>query len=391
MSDDDKHYYCNQKFTEFSIDIEKQLTYSCCAASPHVIDLPWLVQYPGKLFNTSRLQTERQQMLEGVPVSTCEDNCWNAEKNGLQSRRIQMKSYVRTHVNIDSASPAILNIILGSTCNLTCSYCCKQYSSAWRRDIMNNGTYLDDDRFSLTARDKIIHKISQQEIAKTGAYNLILQEISNFDTLESVVISGGEPFLYNELSNLINELAHVPRIVIHTGLGIDRKRFYNQLSKLQHIKNLHIAISGENCGKFYEFNRYNNSWSNFLINLEILRKKQFPIKFQTVISNLTIFGLLSFYKMFNEKKQYSWCNNPSFLSVHVLDDTSKENLIAQLAEENLPFRDQLISNIQKPSTEKQRTDLAVYLSEFAKRRNLDLGIFPDSMLKWLNLKDNRVV
>jgi organic radical activating enzyme len=389
---DDNKYYCSQKFTWLSVEIEKRLSYSCCSATPHKIDLLWLKDHPGQLFNTELLQLERQQMLDNIPVASCETACWTAEKNGLDSRRILQKTNLKTYTDKKIISPTTLNIILGSTCNLTCSYCCKQYSSAWRKDIVDNGSYLDQDRFTLNNQDKILHKISQSKHADTDSYKFLLDTVSDFNCIETVYISGGEPFLYNNLPTLVNKFVNVPKVIVVTGLGISPKRFLNQLEKIRHNKNLQIEVSGENCEHLYEFNRYNNSWSRFLTNLSILKEKEFGIKFSMVISNLTVFGFKDFYQKFQyEEKQHNWCTDPSFLSVNVLDDLSKEQIIKQLQNETFDIKDQLISSIKKPCSEQQRKDFSIYLSEFSKRRKLDLDIFPASMLQWLNLKDNYVV
>ena len=72
------------------------------------------------------------------------------------------QSNIKTHDSLES-QPEILNIILGSDCNLTCSYCDKQYSMAWLRDIKDHGSYLDTPRFKLTPVDLIKSKVSQKE------------------------------------------------------------------------------------------------------------------------------------------------------------------------------------------------------------------------------------
>ena len=119
MTTDTATYFCSQKFTYLSIDLEKRLAYSCCAAAPEKINLQWLEKNSGQLFNTTNLQYERQQMLKNIPVDSCASTCWDAEKQGLPSRRIMMATdqpqQFPSHVQ-----PKILNIVLGSTCNLTC-------------------------------------------------------------------------------------------------------------------------------------------------------------------------------------------------------------------------------------------------------------------------------
>jgi hypothetical protein len=154
-------FYCSEKFTWLSVDLEKRQHFSCCAALPTKIDLTWLKDNPGQLFNTAHLQQERQQMLDNIPVPSCEGPCWKPERDNLVSRRDILQSYVKTHTNITVKSPEQFHIMLGSTCNLTCSYCCKQYSSAWLKDIADNGPYMDRDRFTLNKLDSILTKISQ--------------------------------------------------------------------------------------------------------------------------------------------------------------------------------------------------------------------------------------
>jgi len=193
MNVSETNFYCSQKFTFLTVDVEKRLIYSCCAATPEKIDLNWLKNNTGQLFNTPLLQSERQMMLDNIPVASCEANCWKPERKNITSRRKWSNSQVKTITDIQTTSPQTLNINLGSTCNLTCSYCCKQYSSAWRQDILNNGPYLDQDRYTPTNQDRLLLKISQNEHKESTTFQLILDEVSKFDRLQTINVSGGEP------------------------------------------------------------------------------------------------------------------------------------------------------------------------------------------------------
>lgn len=389
----DSNFYCSQKFTYLSVDLEKRLMHSCCAATPEKIDLGWLKNNTGQLFNTPMLQTERQMMLDNLPVSSCETNCWRPERDNMVSRRKWLNTEIKTHTNVQTISPTTLNIVLGSTCNLTCSYCCKEYSSAWRQDILNNGSYLEQDRYTLTNQDQVLLKISQAKHRESENFQLILNEVSNFDSVKTVAITGGEPLLYNGLVDLLNNFSNVPEVIFYTGLGVRPRRLNEQLAKISNKKNITVVVSGENCKKLYEFNRYNNTWEQFLINLDILKTHGFKTKFSSVISNLTVFGFLEFVNYFSSSSSsygandyiYNWCNDPDFLSVNVLDDRSKDQLITQFKNANHPISNQLISLLETTCTEQQRQHLLTYLSEFAKRRQLSLDIFPASMLQWLKL------
>jgi organic radical activating enzyme len=379
------NFYCSEKFTWLSVDLEKRQIFSCCAARPEQVNVNWVKLNPGQLFNTPLLQQERQQMLSNHSVDSCEDVCWKLERQNLTSRRQMLGSDVCTHTDIKVKEPKKLNIVLGSTCNLTCSYCCKNYSSAWYRDIVEHGPYLDQERFTLTTRDKLLANISHNEHQESSGFQTLLAEIQNFSEVEEIYVTGGEPFLYNALPDLLNKLVTTNnKIICYTGLGVDSKRFKSQLVKIQQRPNIKITVSGETCNEFYEFNRYGNSWNNFVDNLTHLKTQGFDYDFSSVLSNLTVFGLMEFVELFTDNTiKYQFCSVPDFLNVNVLDDISKKQLIEVFANSNLLFKDQLIDSMSKPCTDLQRDQLSLYVKEFAKRRNLNLDIYPKNFTNWI--------
>lgn len=378
-------FYCSEKFTWLSVDLEKKLTQSCCEADLSTVDLTWLKNNPGKLFNTPLLLKERQLMLDNQPVPSCEKACWQPERNSMISRRLAKQSYKKTHLEVE-ATPEILNITFGSTCNLTCSYCCKIYSSAWRQDIVKNGPYLDNDRFNINQQDQILLKLSQKEISDSSSFTFLLDEAINLSNDLEIHITGGEPFLYNSLLPLLAQLENCKHIKIHTGLGVNYDRFCRQLDKIQHVNNLELSVSAENINKLYEFNRYGNSYENFQNNLNEIKSRNIELTFTSVVSNLTIFGLSEFVDEFSDYPiHYSYCRDPDFLEVNVLDSTSIDQLANQIDQSQILIKNELIKSLYSPNTRIQQENLSTYLFEFAQRRNLDLAIFPKSMLQWLSI------
>jgi len=386
----DNGYYCSQKFWWLSVDIEKLSTQSCCSASPHSVDISWLKNNPGRLFNTVELHQERQMMLDGFPVSTCTKNCWVPESNKLISRRLSSKSDQKTHTSLES-KPENLEIMVGSNCNLTCVYCCKQYSTAWYNDIDSNGSYPTvgfDDRFTLNTRDRVLHKLSQKDLNLSVNQRKLLDEIhtiSHNSPITSIDVTGGETFLYLYLVDLIKLLPSTVKINIYTGLGVDEKRFAKELDKLSSHPNVCLVVSAESIGKYYEFIRFGNSWDRVEHNLQAIRDRNMSYKFNATISNLTLFGLKDFAEYTKGIDiDYQLCNDPIFLAINVLDDKSKEiiyNYINQLPE----YAQNLIkSSMNQTTTDTQRMNLKKYLSEFAKRRNLSLDIFPETFINWIN-------
>lgn len=371
--------YCNQKFWWLNVDLTRKQSYSCCSAAPSQIDIKWLSDNPGKLFNTPLLQQEREAMLNGEPVESCWDTCFKAESQGLVSRRQFEQSVDRTHIDIE-ASPSLINVVLGSTCNLTCVYCCKQYSTAWLRDLEQDGPYLDDNRFKIFPDDKVKKHLDTQS---ESDYKLLVEELSGFET-DIVHISGGEPFLYNSLCDLVSS-TRAKIIKINTGLGVDPLRFQNQIDQLKHIGNLEIYISGETVGELYELVRYGNTYDRFKTNLQIVRDSGLKYTIVSVISNLTVLGMFDFWAQDKDCNfHFLICNDPDFLSVNVLDNATKAHILEQFQNSQHPARSIILENINRPMKTTQYINFVSYIQEFAKRRNLSLDLLPESLQRWIN-------
>lgn len=385
-----RDFYCSQKFWWLTVDIEKMQTLSCCAATPSRINFAELKSNPGNLFNTQQLTNERQQMLKGQQVESCRNTCWSPESRNLSSRRLEMHSNYKTHTDIQSR-PEVLHLVLTSDCNMTCVYCCKQYSTAWKKDIVNHGTYpieVLDDRYTLNDRDKILLKLSQQDIVNSDSVDGLLTEISTIVKQTpgiEVTITGGETFLYHDLNRILDAIPISVPVSIWTGLGVNENRFEKILNRLTHYPQLKIVVSVENIKKLYEFNRWGNTWARFETNLGQIQKKNISYSFNATISNLTLFGLLDFYSYAkNTPITFESCTDPEFLAINVLDPTSKSRIIDQLDKLPLDSQTLILKSIGADVTPQQHVKCSKYLKEFAQRRGLQLDVFPDSFVNWIN-------
>lgn len=372
-------FYCNQKFWWLTVNFENLHTHSCCTATPQKINVDWLKQHPGKLFNSPELVNDRKLMLENKPAPSCAASCWIPESKGLQTRHSMANGQLKTHINLES-EPEVINIILGRECNLTCAYCCKFYSSAWARDIVKKTYPVDvkNDSFTVNSVDLILNKVSQKEMYTSSARQVLIDEIQKLyqsPTLREVRISGGEPFLYLELAKLIENIPAVD-IAINTGLGVDETRFARELEKLpKHVK---LFVSVENIGTAYEFIRYGNSWKRFENNLNEIKRQGFDYIFKTTISNITLPGLPEFVDYAGTTPIiHGVCTDPDFLSVEVLDDITKSSIDSSI----LP--DFIKQSLINTPTNKQVKNFKAYITEFAQRRSLDLTIFPQTMIDWI--------
>jgi organic radical activating enzyme len=386
----ERDYYCSYKFKYLKIDLVSNNTLNCHAAKSHAIDFAWLSDNPGQLFNTDVNITEREMMLTNQRNASCEENCWPLEDRGAVSPRMWQNGKIKTHVDIRT-QPEILEIKLNDNCNLSCSYCCKEYSSAWRRDLDTNGNYTidtGDTRYQLTNRDKVMMKVSQPEVKNTKQFQMLMDEIKKFAPgLKEIVITGGEPLLDNQLFDVLDTVSNSSAVInIYTGLGVDTKRFQRMLDKIKQMPTAMISVSAECTHKFYEFNRYGNLWTDFIDKIELLKKSNIEFRFSTAISNLTVFGLANFIKYFIDQRiGLVFINQPSMMAPYVLDADSKQQIMQDI--QSLPdrYQTQIAQSIQADPSELQRQNTAEFLQEYAVRRNLDMNIYPQSFLDWLDI------
>ena len=383
----DRDYYCSYKFKYLKIDLVSNATYNCHAAKQHAINFQWVANNKGNLFNTDINVAERQMMLANQRNASCEENCWPLEDKGAVSPRIWQNGKTKTHADVQT-QPEILEIKLNDNCNLSCSYCCKEYSSAWRRDLLVNGDYkvnTNDARYQLTSRDKIMIKVSQNEVKKTKQFQQLMGEIKSFAPgLKEIVITGGEPLLDNQLFDVLDAVSNSSAVInIYTGLGVDVKRFQRMLDKIKQIPTAMISVSAECTDKFYEFNRYGNVWTEFINKIELLQKSGIEFRFSTAISNLTVFGLTSFIKYFNNQRiGLVFINQPSMMAPYVLDADSKQRIMQDIQALPDHYQTQIAQSIQADPSETQRQQMSEFLKEYAVRRNLDMNIYPQRFLDW---------
>jgi len=385
----DRDYYCSYKFKYLKIDLVSNATYNCHAAKQHNIDFQWLSKNKGNLFNTDINVSERNMMLVNQRNRSCEEICWPLEDQGAISPRLWQNGQIKTHTKVHT-QPEILEIKLNDNCNLSCSYCCKEYSSAWRRDLFNNGQYNVDvnERYKLTDRDKLMFKISQNEVKNTDRFQQLLYEIKNFSKkLEEIVITGGEPLLDNQLFDIIEAVSDgSAKINIYTGMGVDYKRFTRMLDRIKQVPNAMISVSAECTDKFYEFNRFGSQWHDFLEKIKVLIDSQIEFRFSTCITNLTVIDLASFIRQFaNCRIGLVFAHQPGMMAPYVLDPSTKQQIIQDI--QSLPdhYRTQITQSIQADPSETQRQQMSEFLKEYAARRHLDLSIYPSSFLEWLDI------
>jgi organic radical activating enzyme len=291
-----------------------------------------------------------------------------------------------------NTNPEIVDLTIGSDCNLTCSYCCKEYSSAWRRDLVTHGNYdvqSDANRFALTVKDTVLMKFSQSALKSTLHYQSLLNEIKLVaPTLKKLIVTGGEPFLDNQLIETIRQLPFSKdcKIQMYTGLGVNVSRFEKILNRLKTVDNLYLTVSAECTNQLHEFNRYGSSWLDFEHKIQLIRKHGIKYEFQSTLSNLTVFGFANFAKQFKDDTiRITFAYQPNMMAPYVLDSTSKQVIIEQLQLLPESMKNQIVRSMSAEPTESQRQGIKQFLTEFVNRRkDLDITIYPKHFLNWIS-------
>jgi hypothetical protein len=379
-----KDFYCQQKFDYLTIRLYDGTVASCCQANYHA--LPVSVFKSHGIFNYPSIQQDRTKMLANELVDDCE-SCWIPERKGLVSRRQKLQTTERIYHSTTVDKPKTINLVISNTCNQTCVYCDKTFSHSWLKDIVQNGPYpvADDLRLSATDKDRVIFKLGQKQLARTQVQQEILQQVSACAPGTTFEISGGEPLLYNDLLDVISNIAAADQIKLFTGLQVDTKRFSRLCHALHEIyPGIRFYISAENINLNHEFTRYGSRWSTFLHNLDTA-KNLFSVEFRSTVSNLTLFGLPDFLDFFQDQKIHLVpLQDPLYLRPGVMDSESKHNLASRLSNTH-PSMSEILDHMMDDNDLEQKHTLGSYVVEFARRRGLDMGIFPISFRHWIGL------
>ena len=191
----------------------------------------------------------------------------------------------------------------------------------------------------------------------------------------------------NHLHKIL-DIATDKKIKIISGLGVDIQKLKKITDHIKDNKNISFDISAEGTGDIFEFVRHGARWNDFLQKIDYIKNTGVMIDFLSVISNITSFGIVSFYNMFSDQHKIAY--NPvvdrPFLQPNVLDDLSKKNLLDSIKDKmDNKFFLQLKQSISQEYSDSERKKLSVFLKEFSRRRNLKLDIFPVHFLRWLDL------
>lgn len=229
----------------------------------------------------------REEHANSIQNSQCK-RCWSYENTGSPSPRTR---YNELEIGLYGVLPTIpqikhIEMRFSNKCNLRCRMCDANSSSQIQNlveELRLNGV-LDNSYVN----DAIT-------VSEFKNINKLLELILTCDTVETIELAGGEPFLMPEVEWLLEELVNKNKthlsIKFITNLTSTKPRVLKLLKRFQSIK---IDCSIDGIKDHIEYQRYPVQWKTVERNLSYLynnRGDNMRMGFTPCISQLNLLGL----------------------------------------------------------------------------------------------------
>jgi sulfatase maturation enzyme AslB (radical SAM superfamily) len=321
---------------------------------------------------------ESQQLTQGIRLPGC-NICWKAEDQGLQSFRNKFQ---------DVTDPDLIEIFQSNLCNQMCSYCSPKYSSMWQDTVVERGVFT---QVSKLVRDNMspIHVQTNNEHW--------LSEVKEYinhrpDNSVSINLLGGEPLMQLRSLNFYEQLDinKIKKFKITTNLNPPTNKFLHWL--LDNIPNhkLQIDISLDATPEFNHIPRAGFDADRFYQNLELVKSKQVPMMFLSVLTVLNLFDLPNYIrwsKLQGATNVFFTVHNPDCLAIKYVPHAVRLAVWSQL--DNIECDQTIKDQLLQPEIKVDLKLLEQYnfINQYFERSNLTVDSITNSTFqeywKWL--------
>lgn len=374
----------------------------CCLADDEILDAD------GEKFNLNRadldvvrnsdhMQKLRQAFLDGEQPQTCR-KCWNEERAGRTSKRMHMLDRLK-HIVADepwtpNARPLMfLDLKLGNICNLKCRICGSWSSSQFATEELNDAPP-EEKRQTFAYR-----------MLKAGAWPrenpMFWQQLDAvIPDIKYIEFTGGEPFLIREHFDLL-------RRIVDQGCAGNIEIHYNtngttfpddMLDVWQHFRLVEIALSIDDVGARFEYQRTNAVWSQVEQNLEKFRQLRAAtnnIQLQACCT-INVFNVYYLPEVAEwlVKQQFDFVywnmmHEAWYFSVGCLPDTAKMKIIERLKCHDFGAHNQEMLRVCEFMERGASTDgfmTRMKINDLDRKRNQDLNDVAPELAKLLDYR-----
>lgn len=242
----------------------------CCLADDEIVDHnneKYNLQNANlnEVQNSNQMHQLRQQFLQGKKPQTCR-KCWNEERSGRTSKRMhtlnRLKHVLEDQTWTEDAKPLMfLDLKLGNICNLKCRICGSWSSSQFAAEEIK---WTDRTQQKETFAYQMLRAGSWPKENK-NFWEQIDQHLTDIRYIE---FTGGEPFMIQEHFDMLQGIVDrgiAPQVEIHYNTnGTHYPEHAEQI--WQHFKTVEIALSIDDVGDRFEYQRTNAVWIEVLQN-----------------------------------------------------------------------------------------------------------------------------
>lgn len=299
------------------------------------------------LHNTKQKMEQRKLMLEGERPAEC-FYCWNVEDSGSISPRIALTPiYTEMEPDIIETTarlewdqpvyPKYLEMSFSNKCQMKCSYCSTQNSSALHEEINKFGEY------------PLIQMENANQYRSHGRENLYDEDSPMYDKfwdwfeearnhLRVLRVTGGEPLLHESTFKLA-EMIKDTDIAFHvnSNLSISQRRVDRMIKTMRGMSNPKIYASIDTIGKQAEWIRHGLNFDTFELNLLQILGQGIPVGLMVTFNFLSIPKFKEFLEYVLQLKALGdikldtpYMTNPKHLSALITDDDQFTSLLNTL-------------------------------------------------------------
>lgn len=299
--------FCAAKWLQLTLHLQNGMTHSCHHPSPHKIPLSEIKDRVGALHNTKFKIKQRSLMKIGKRPAECE-HCWTAEDSSPDtfSDRIikSADDWAQTDLvklkKRNYPNPTYLEVSFGNKCNLKCSYCSPEVSSAIWNEFEKHGPY------PVTGSNSIEwYKENKRKPYAEDAKNPYLTAFRKWfpqilNGLKVFRITGGEPLLSEETFRTINQLKKLEFTALDFSINSNLmvsdntlKRLCGELNELldtNKFKEIRLYTSVDTGPEHSEWIRFGLNYKKLFENADFILRHCPKVKLTFIVT----FNVLSF-------------------------------------------------------------------------------------------------
>ncbi len=424
---------CLAKWKQVSLHLTTGHTNSCYHPPLHKIQDSDIFQNPSGLHNTAYKKSQRMIMLKNERPSECQ-YCWNMEDLGQMSDRHYRSGepwaavdfeQIKNSNGSEDATPSYVEVNFNHACNLKCSYCSPQFSSAWADEIARHGAYpthrphndprhFNDDRRPIPARE----------------YNPYVDAFwqwwpNLYPHLRHFRMTGGEPLMDRNTYRVFDWVLANPKADLHlnvtSNFSVEDSLFEKYMAyvkqlcvgNIEHFMQYVSLDSGRPAQA--EYIRYGLDFARLKRNVERYLN-DIPgynsLTFIVTMNNLSVSGfrdlmewILDLRKKYNSDYQRIWFDTPvlrqpEWQSLQLLPESYAQKLeecaewmAAQVTTDLVGFRDFEVQRLQRDiawmrqgqsiNNSHHKADFFKFFNEHDLRRGTDfITTFPEMRAWW---------